>query len=208
MQIFSVPPQGFAANTYILTQDGENAVVIDPAQPRAENELTKRRLACAYVLLTHAHFDHTGGVGALQRKGAKVLCSAEEASLVGTDADLCEAFGAPPRDFRADGTFEDGESKTLCGLKVTAVFTPGHTSGSVCYLVQDEKTGDRALFTGDTLFAGSIGRTDFPTGSDGAMRKSLGKLLSLFDDVDIYPGHGEKSSLSAERKDNVFLTGL
>ena len=107
MKIEKIYPKGFAANTYFVTADGKNAVVVDPAQPRIFSLLAERALAPAYVLLTHAHFDHVGGVSALQRAGAKVLCSEEEARLIGTQADLCEEFGAPPSDFHADETFSD-----------------------------------------------------------------------------------------------------
>lgn len=122
MKIEKIYPKGFAANTYFVTADGKNAVVVDPAQPRIFSLLAERALAPAYVLLTHAHFDHVGGVSALQRAGAKVLCSEEEARLIGTQADLCEEFGAPPSDFHSDETFSDGETKSLCGLKVTGDF--------------------------------------------------------------------------------------
>lgn len=208
MQIICVPPQGFAANSYIVTADGKNAVVIDPAQPRVGDEMRNRGLIPAFVLLTHVHFDHIGGVRGLRLQGANVLCSAGESVLIGSDADLCEMFGAPPPGFNADGTFSDGETKFLGRLKVTAIFTPGHTSGSACYLISDEKDGDRALFTGDTLFRGSVGRTDFPTGSDSALRKSLKKLVGLDGDLTIYPGHGEQTTLADERENNPFLIGL
>lgn len=208
MQIICIPPQGFAANSYIVTADGKNAVVVDPAQPRVEDEVRRRGLVPAFVLLTHVHFDHIGGVRGLRYLGAKVLCSADEAVLIGSDADLCEAFGALPPGFSADGTFSDGEAKELCGLTVEAVFTPGHTAGSMCYLVRDEKDGGRVLFTGDTLFRGSVGRTDFPTGSDSALRQSLKKLARLDGGIPVYPGHGEGSTLADERENNPFLIGL
>ncbi len=209
MKIEKIYPKGFAANTYLVTADGKNAVVVDPAQPRIFSLLAERELAPAYVLLTHAHFDHVGGVSALQRAGAKVLCSEEEARLIGTQADLCEEFGAPPSDFHADETFSDGETKSLCGLKVTAISTPGHTAGGMCYLVSEasetEKDGGRALFTGDTLFEGCVGRTDFPTGDTAALRRSLKKLAAIEGDMPVYPGHDEDTTLETERKTNPYL---
>ena len=208
MQIICIPPQGFAANSYIVTADGKNAVVVDPALPRVGDEVRRGGLVAAFGPLTHVHFDHIGGARGLRYLGAKVLCSADEAVLIGSDADLCEAFGALPPGFSADGTFSDGETKELCGLTVEAVFTPGHTAGSMCYLVRDEKDGGRALFTGDTLFRGSVGRTDFPTGSDSALRQSLKKLARLDGGIPVYPGHGEGSTLADERENNPFLIGL
>ena len=204
MQIITIYPRGFGANCYALTEDGKNAIVIDPAQVRVESELIKRGLAPKCVLLTHCHFDHVGGVSALQSNGAKVYCSDKEKGLIGTHVDLYEAFGAPRAPFQVDGTFFDGEEKEFCGMQVKAILTPGHTSGSVCYLVT-AKDGGRYLFTGDTLFAGSIGRTDFPTGSIADMRLSLKKLSSLNGDYPIYPGHNDETTLEEERKINPFL---
>ncbi len=203
MKIEKIYPRGFAANTYILTADGERAIVVDPAQPRIEAEFRARNLKPAYVLLTHAHFDHVGGVPALRAQGAKVLCSEAEKALVGTSAQLFEEFGAPPARFFVDETLRDGETRELCGMTVQAVFTPGHTAGGMCYLI--EAGGERALFTGDTLFAGSVGRTDFPTGDAAALRESLKKLAALEGNLPVYAGHDEDTSLDEERKNNIFL---
>lgn len=204
MQIIKIAPRGFGANTYVLTEDGQNAIVIDPAATRVESELIKRGLTARYVLLTHCHFDHVGGVGALQAGGAKVLCSAQEKPLIGTQADLFERFGAPRTPYVVNETFTDGEKKELCGMSFEVLFTPGHTSGSVCFLFTS-KEGKKYLFTGDTLFAGSIGRTDFPTGDIQAMRKSLKKLAALEGDIPIYAGHEEETTLDHERKTNPYL---
>lgn len=209
MKIEKIYPRGFASNSYIVTSDGKNAVVVDPAQPRIEEELSRCGLNPAYVLLTHCHFDHVGGVSLLQSMGAKVLCSEKEAPLIGTEADLCGAFGAPPSDFRADGIFTDGEIKELCGLRVKGILTPGHTSGGMCYLVSDiaeENDGGRVLFTGDTLFSGSFGRTDFPTGDMSALMKSLKKLAALDGDMPVYAGHDEDTTLERERKTNPYMS--
>ena len=207
MKIITVYPRGFGANTYIITEDGKNAVVIDPAQPRVESELIKHGLTAKYVLLTHCHFDHVGGVAPLQQSGAKVLCSEQEKSLVGTDADLFSAFGAPRSPYTIQQTLNDNEEIELCGMRVKTLLTPGHTKGSCCYLFT-AKDGGRYLFTGDTLFAGSIGRTDFPTGNLAQMRESLRRLSALDGDLPIYAGHNEESTIEQERKNNPFLTDL
>lgn len=204
MQIITIYPRGFGANTYALSADGVNAVVIDPSGSKVENELTERRLTPACVLLTHCHFDHVGGVAALQNKGAKVLCSEKTKSLIGTSADLFDMAGMPRSPFTADETFADFEEKTLYGIRIQAIPTPGHTSGSVSYLVTDNE-GGRYLFTGDTLFAGTIGRTDLPTGDIGALRASLKRLSDLDGDMPVYPGHGEETTLEHERKTNPFM---
>lgn len=204
MQIITIPPRGFGANTYAIKLDGGEAIVIDPAQTRVKTELEKLGVRAKYILLTHCHFDHIGGVELLQKEGARVYCSEKEKPLVGTYAELSEHFGAPYSNYSVDETFFDGEEKDLDGLRVQALLTSGHTVGSVCYLFTD-KEGGRYLFTGDTLFAGTIGRTDFPTGSIEQMRASLRKISALQGDMPIYPGHEESTTLENERKTNPYM---
>ncbi|MBQ8343475.1 MAG: MBL fold metallo-hydrolase [Clostridia bacterium] len=203
MQIITVSPRGFGANTYIVPIDDKRAIVIDPSQPRIADELKKRGLTAAYVLLTHCHFDHVFGVPALQEQGAKVLCSDKEKPLIGTNADVFDLFGAPRFAYAVDDTFTDNEEKNLDGISVKMLLTPGHTAGSCCYLFT-AKDGGRYLFTGDTLFLGSIGRTDFPTGDIGQMRASLRRLATL-DDMPVYVGHNDPTTIENERKYNPFM---
>ena len=207
MKIITIPPRGFGSNTYVLTQDEKTAVVIDPSQPRVQEELIKRGLKAKYVLLTHCHFDHVGGASALQNTGAKVFCSETEKPLIGTRADLFELFGAPRIPYQIDETLKDNETRELCGIQVQTLYTPGHTAGSVCYLVRGER-GEKYLFTGDTLFSDSIGRTDFPTGDMSALRTSLRRLSALQGDMPVYAGHNEETTLQTERKYNPFLVDL
>ncbi len=204
MEIITISPRGFGANTYIITEDGKQGIVVDPAQPRIEAELLKRGITPTHVLLTHCHFDHVGGVAALQQGGAKVYCSAAEKSLVGTEADMSSAFGAPTVSYTVDETFADGEGKTLGGISVQCLLTPGHTKGSCCYLFT-AKDGGRYLFTGDTLFLDSIGRTDFPTGNLEEMRQSLRRLREIEGDMPVYAGHNEPTTLARERQYNAFM---
>ena len=203
MKIITISPRGFGANSYLITKDDKTAIVVDPAQPRVLEELQKRALIPVCVLLTHCHFDHVLGVEALQNQGASVYCSNEEKRLVGTEADLFSLFGAPRPSYTVSETFCDGEEKCLNGLSVKMLLTPGHTSGSCCYLVTDEN-GEKYLFTGDTLFNGSIGRTDFPTGSIAQMRESLKKLMKL-DDMPVFAGHNDQTTIEYERKTNPFI---
>ena len=205
MKIHKIYPHGFGSNTYAITADGKTAVVIDPSSKHVESKLLALGLEVKFVLLTHCHFDHVGGVGALQAGGAKVLCLEKEASLVGTKADLFDVFGSPRTHYTVDQTLTDGQEIELCGLIIKALATPGHTEGSACYLFSDE--GGRYLFSGDTLFENSIGRTDFPTGDMGKLRNSL-RLLSSLEDLPIYAGHGEDTTLDKERKNNPFLQDL
>ncbi len=204
MQIISLSPGGFWANTYIITEDGKNAVVIDPAQPKLFTELEQRGLTVAAVLLTHCHFDHVRLVAPLQELGARVYCMEQEKPLIGTDADLVKRFQAPCTPYTVDETFCDGEEKILANMSVRGIHTAGHTAGSCCYLFT-AKDGGRYLFTGDTLFLGCIGRTDFPTGNISQMRASLRKLSALEGDMPIYAGHEEESTLDRERKTNPYM---
>ncbi len=207
MQIIPITDGGFWANSYILTMDGKTAVVIDPSAPKLIAELEKRGLQVTHVLLTHCHFDHVYEVSELQENGAKVLCSVEEKLLVGTPADLAKRFGVPCNPYQVDEVFQDGEEKNIGGIFVKAILTPGHTAGSCCYLVT-AKDGGRYLFTGDTLFKESIGRTDFSTGNSSEMRDSLRKLSVLEGDMPVYAGHGDPTTLERERKNNPFLLNL
>lgn len=207
MEIITLSPRGFGANTYLITTDGQNAIVVDPAQTRVEAELVKRGLRATHVLLTHCHFDHVGGVAVLQEGGAKVLCSDQEKPLIGTDAALFSLAGMPEVFYRVDETFQDGEEKLLNGLRIKMLLTPGHTQGSACYLVSDGQ-GKEVLFSGDTLFQGSIGRTDFPTGSMATLRQSLKKLSKLPDDLPVLSGHGDETTIGEEKKTNPFMADV
>ncbi len=201
MNIISRTAFGWA-NSYIITKDGKHALVVDPYRPELVRELERLNITPTHVLLTHCHFDHVGGVAILQELGAQVYCFVEEKPLVGTDMELGARFGIQTPAYTVDGTFADGEEKILSDISVTALHTPGHTKGSCCYLVKDGENSH--LFTGDTLFMDSIGRTDFPTGSVAQMRASLKRLVAL-DDMPIYPGHNEESTLGREKKYNLFI---
>lgn len=203
MKVYTVYPYGFGSNGYIITSDDKQALVIDPSSSRVEKELDRLGLTPAFVLLTHCHFDHVAGVESLQRRGAKVLCSEEEKQLVGTVADLHGLFGAPSPQYKVDQTFTDGEELNLCGIAIKCLLTPGHTAGSTCYFMQ--KDGGRVLFTGDTLFMDSVGRTDFPTGNLEQLRQSLKKLIALEGDMPVYAGHQEQTTLQREREYNPFV---
>ncbi len=201
MEVIQVYPRGFASNSYLLTADGKTAVCIDPSQPRVLDEAKKRGLQVAYVLLTHAHFDHLGGVAAMEEAGAKVGCSKVEGEYIFSETNLRLTAGAgtytPP--FSLNFTFQDGEELDLCGIKIRVIATPGHTAGSVCFLVEDK------IFAGDTLFFESVGRVDLPTGRGSELERSVKKLYALSGDFTVYSGHGEETSLEHERKYNGYI---
>ena len=199
MQVFKIYPQGFAANSYFLTQDEKTAVVIDPAQPRIADEAKRRGLTVTHVLLTHGHFDHIGGCAALQAEGAKVGCLAKEAPLALGKNNMADYFGGHIPPFSVDFTFGDGDILSLDGMQFLVIATPGHTAGGACFCVGDH------LFTGDTLFAGDIGRSDLPTGSGAQLTESVRKLYALQGDFTVCPGHGEDTTLEYERHNNGWV---
>ena len=199
MQIYKIFPLGFAANSYILTADEKTCVVIDPAQPRIAEECKKRGLTPTYALLTHCHYDHIGGAGALFNEGCKVLCGEDEKDLVFGEDNRAIFHGLTIPHFEIYNTVRDGEDLTLSGIKIKVIATPGHTRGGVCYVVGN------TIFSGDTLFYRSVGRTDFTTGSYPALGQSVKKLYALRGDYTVCPGHGEDTTLGEERAFNPYV---
>ena len=199
MQIYTVPAGMLRANSYIITENGTDAVLIDcgGAQPLAFAR--QKGLNIRSVLLTHGHFDHIAGCAELQAAGAQIGCAEAEKSLLTSPANLAAEMGVRIPAFSLDFTFQDGDELDLCGLKFTVLATPGHTPGGVCFLCGD------SLFTGDTLFCESVGRTDFPGGSTSQLRESVKKLLALPGNLTVYPGHDEPTTLEHERMFNPFV---
>ena len=199
MQIYTVPAGMLRANSYIVTENGADAVLIDcgGAQPLAFAR--QKGLNIRSVLLTHGHFDHIAGCAELQAAGAQIGCAEAEKSLITSPANLAAEMGVRIPAFSVDFTFQDGDELDLCGLKFTVLATPGHTPGGVCFLCGD------SLFTGDTLFCESVGRTDFPGGSTSQLRESVKKLLALPGNLTVYPGHDEPTTLEHERMFNPFV---
>ena len=189
-------------NTY-LALNGERAFVVDPGAD-ADKILAAAEAEGAkieWVLLTHAHFDHIGGVAELQRAGAQVVLHRDDLGIVSSFKNLAFYAGVKVEKFLPDVTVSGGETLDVAGVKVRVIHTPGHTAGGVCYVADD------VIFTGDTLFELSYGRTDFPTGSFKELKNSvLNKLFVLPGDYRLLPGHGAPTTLAFERKHNPILT--
>lgn len=155
----------------------------------------------SYILLTHGHFDHIGGVKAVKKfTGAKVVISKEDEPMLSSSRKSLAAFcGAAHNNTAADITVSDGDIIMLGSSEIRVMSSPGHTKGGVCYICDDK------IFTGDTLFFCSCGRTDFPGGSASQIMDSLKKIAALDGDYTVYPGHDRISSLSFERENNPYM---
>lgn len=199
VEILTIPPLIFASNCYFVFLDRNNAVAIDPGEPYIAARARQFGVNVRYVLLTHGHFDHTGGCAELQAEGAKIGCLAEEVPLLNSTDNMARAFGQDHVPFRADFTLKDGEKLSLCGMEFSVIATPGHTAGGAVYVCE------RNLFTGDTLFQGTVGRCDLPTGSGSQLESSVRKLYALEGDFEVYPGHGDKTTLETERNTNEVI---
>ncbi len=200
MKLYHLQSGPLNVNSYFLVNDFNQAVVIDSG----ENYKKIKQVSEQYgfeikaVLLTHAHFDHSGNAKKLQDDGAKIYISKIDAKKLLNDDNLSSDFGRKFEYLTADYTFDDGDELNILGIKIKVILTPGHTDGSACFMV------DNALFTGDTLFFGSVGRTDFKSGDREQMIKSIKRLFSLEGDYSVYPGHDEFTTLERERKYNIF----
>jgi glyoxylase-like metal-dependent hydrolase (beta-lactamase superfamily II) len=206
--MFTVGP--VAENCFVLRSDGsERALIVDPGDEAerilaAVNELG---VTIEAILLTHCHFDHIGAVAPVaEATGAPVHCPEIEVPVL---ADIMSyvpwpGFG-PYESYDADETVAGGETLELAGLELDVIFTPGHSPGHVTYSVRDEA----AVFSGDVLFQGSVGRVDLPGGDWPTLAESIRTLLDSHpDETAVYPGHMGTTTLGAERATNPFLAEL
>jgi hydroxyacylglutathione hydrolase len=216
------PAGSFAANCYLVgPSPGEECVIIDPgqdAEPGIEELLAKYRLKPIAVLLTHGHIDHMWSVApvcgakdipAYIHPDDRALLSdpAKGLSLMAKQQFLGGMTFSEPDDVKE---LADGEVISMAGLQFTIGHVPGHTPGSVTFAAPRPNAGDvGTLFTGDLLFAGSIGRTDLPGGDHAQMMQSLARTLAQTpDDTIVLSGHGPRTTIGAERASNPFLSGL
>lgn len=191
-------------NTYILTDSETNqGMVIDPGcyTPAMKKEL-RNLTELKYIILTHAHGDHMGALNAIHKDYPDAVLIAgvkEKKLLLDAENNGSMEFSPEPVSTEADRYVSEGDLVTLGSIEFTFMETPGHTQGGICIC------GDGKIFTGDTLFFRSIGRTDLYSGNMEQMRKSLQKLMRLPDEIQVLPGHGPDTSIGAEKKGNPFV---
>lgn len=205
MEIMRLPLGIYQANCYILNDENtKETAVIDPGGDFEEikNYIEAKRLKIKYIILTHGHGDHIGALTELKEySGADVCIHREDQDMLRSSRmNFTAEMGYPPVEMSAEKLIEDGDSLELGDTRLEIIHTPGHTKGGICIYC------NAGLFSGDTLFAGSIGRTDLLGGSFTEIIASIKeKLLVLPDNTVVYPGHGPSSSIAIEKKRNPFL---
>ena len=193
----------------VWPEGGDRAVIVDPGDeaPRLLQAIEDAGVTLDAILLTHTHFDHVGAVAPIARAtGAPVYCPRVEVPVLQDVMAYVPWPGFGPfESWDPERTVEGGETLELAGLTLDVVNTPGHSPGHVTYAVR----GEQALFSGDVLFQGSVGRIDLPGGDGPTLLRSIATLLDRFDDeTRVYPGHMGLATLGAERATNPFLTAL
>lgn len=203
MEILTFPLNTMQTNCYLLIHEKE-ALAIDVSGDPAPllRELDQREVTLKAILLTHLHFDHTMGVNALaQAKGVPVYGSSDDLWMLEDPLGKGGMWGIPDVESYTVTPFPD-EQMDLIHVPFLLLKTPGHTPGGVCFYFASEK----ALFSGDTLFYRSVGRTDFPRGNTATLFSSIKEtLFALPDDTIVYPGHGQTTTLGGEKTHNAFL---
>lgn len=196
-----------AENCYLaINEDTNESIIIDPgsAFERIKSAVEQSGTKPAAVLLTHGHFDHAGeAIATASEYDIKIYAhDAQREELTNPSLNLSGDMFGDSQIYRADVFLRDDEEIELAGFDIRCLFTPGHTPGGCCYYFFNEGI----VFTGDTLFCGSVGRTDFPGGSMSRLIQGIkDKLMTLPDDTICYPGHESATTIGDERKYNMFL---
>lgn len=195
-------------NCYLISnQETLETIIVDPADEaeRIRNVIEENKLKPVVILLTHGHFDHIGAADLLRKwYSISLYCFETEAEVLEKpEWNLSGMFGYG-FSLKADGLFRDGEVLHYLGQKIQIIYTPGHTQGSCCFYFADEGF----LISGDTLFAESVGRSDFPTGSGGQLARSIVERVFLLpEETVVYPGHYEETTVGHEKRYNPCVRG-
>ena len=202
MNIITEPQGNFGAKCYMVS-DTDAAVLIDvfKVTDKVRKFIKDNAGKQMLILATHRHFDHVTGIyDARVLSGAAVGIGALDAcGLESSEDSLSARFALNQTEFTPDYLLNDGDVINIGSLSIRVIHTPGHTEGSVCFAVAN------VIFSGDTLFRQSVGRTDLPTGDREAQKESLKKLFALTEDYTVYPGHAEPTTLSYERSYNPYI---
>jgi glyoxylase-like metal-dependent hydrolase (beta-lactamase superfamily II) len=205
-QLETLPVGPFEVNCFLLSNATGEALVVDPGDDveRILEHLEKRHLTVAAYLMTHGHADHVSGLSEMvQARPAPIAMHPKDVEWAFSDRNQLPPFypSPPKRPSKIEHLITDGQELVLAGFAVRVLSTPGHSPGSVCFHLPALKI----LFSGDTLFAGSVGRTDFPGGSSRTLAQSLLKLAGLPGATRVYPGHGPDTTLDEEKRTNYFM---
>jgi len=194
-------------NTYIVGDEiSKQAMVVDPGDEpdRIMDELKANGLEVRSIIFTHAHFDHIGAAGDIKKEtGATILMHKSDEETYALAKDQAAFWGFEIDDIpKPDEFIDEGDEVKVGNLSFKVMHTPGHSKGSVCLL------GEGIVLTGDTIFQGSVGRTDFPGGSIEELKQSFKRLIELPEDIQILSGHGPETTVGRERKENFFVGEL
>ncbi len=209
-ELLSMPVGPLEVACYVYWDvETRDAFVIDPGgdAERILSALKDRSIEAKFILNTHGHFDHVGGNGAVKNEtNAQICINKADAELYSEAPERGAIFGVSTAPQPAPDIYlQDGAQFSLGSILLEVIYTPGHTPGGVSFY--SEK--DRLLFTGDTLFAGSIGRTDLEGGSFDTLMESIkNRILPLDDSVRVFPGHGPDSTVGEERESNAFIVNI
>ncbi len=190
---------------FLINEDTKEVLIVDPAD-RAQKIIewiNSEGLKPTAILLTHGHFDHIMGVAGVKKEyNIPIYASKDEVEVLANPQINVSTMMGAYLSMKADKLFSDGDVLELAGMKLKVISTPGHTIGSVCFYMEEEKV----LISGDTLFEASVGRSDFPTGSSRQLIESIKtRLFVLPDDTDVFPGHGGTTSIAYEKAHNPFI---